>query len=287
MLLKSFKYFMGNNTMNLCYKNKTVLSRRTIVMKKKIWSTYNQKCLGLMLLAFIMLSILPMQKVKADGREIRIKNNAQIAVLCSAEDKKIGYWGYMDDFSLSDLKNVKVVSSNSSVVSVAYPRKDWIFNIYPKKVGKAKITITGTLGKKKIKRVATISVVNFQNPFTKLNIGGKNYLSKIKSSRNYDTMKIGPETTNIKLQYKLKSGWEIASGSSVNVTRMGVEKKEKVKNGKTYLAPRPEQVLNESGTMYIGDGLYIRMLLKNKRTGADLWFELSVQQQNYTYTRKY
>ena len=256
-------------------------------MKKKIWSTYNQKCLGLMLLAFIMLSILPMQKVKADGREIRIKNNAQIAVLCSAEDKKIGYWGYMDDFSLSDLKNVKVVSSNSSVVSVAYPRKDWIFNIYPKKVGKAKITITGTLGKKKIKRVATISVVNFQNPFTKLNIGGKNYLSKIKSSRNYDTMKIGPETTNIKLQYKLKSGWEIASGSSVNVTRMGVEKKEKVKNGKTYLAPRPEQVLNESGTMYIGDGLYIRMLLKNKRTGADLWFELSVQQQNYTYTRKY
>lgn len=216
-----------------------------------------------MLLAFILLSILPMQKVKAGGADKYVKNNFKEMVINDKND-----YIFTLQEPLTPIKKVKITSSNTKVATVKNMGWDQVnqFRLTPKKEGTTKITITGTADGKKIKLKGTVKVVNFQNPFSMFKINGKSYLSEIKFRRNF-IHSIQSNKSNIRLQYKLKSGWSLLSGRMTGVIN-GVRLEKEVKNGTTY--PRPKGR---------GDHLIISMELKNKSTDAVIRLEIS--EMNY------
>ena len=210
-------------------------------MKRKIWNVWNQKCVRFMLLAFMLLSILPVQKVEAASWNGILGNNFKITLVCDKIDCT-----YLLQEPSALLKNVKITLSNRSVATVKN---------MPKKEGTTKVTITGTANGKKIKLTGTVKVVSVENPFTILKLDGKNYLSKVQKQYNYVNVRTNKE--GVKLQYKLKPGWKLQkSNGSIAVSAMVYNIREGkyyepvsslsytdvIKNGKTYPVPKGEKV---------------------------------------------
>ena len=129
-------------------------------------------------------------------------------------------------------KILSVKSSNSKVASIGkrfYKPFTDIF-ITPKKPGTTKITIVAKTGGKQVTCKGTVTVVKFEKPFTKLKIGGKSYLNKIKCGAlcNLD---IHTKKNGLKLEYKLRSGWKIKSVNFTNENGENINYKKKFKNG--------------------------------------------------------
>ena len=223
-------------------------------MKRKIGNVWKKKCFELILLAFVMLSVLPVQRAKADDF-LDVKNNFKESVVYSAYNKGYKYFFYIYDINNSagiTIKQIKVVSSNKSVATVENVGNGFSFSLCPKKPGTTKITWTGIVDGKKIKRTGKVTVFNFQNPFSKLKVGGRNYLSKMKGRHNY--IEIESDKSEVKLEYKLKSGWKVIGSSGGYYEDSSYIGKDTVKSGDIY----PTRKKNGDG------GFDIFLLLENK-----------------------
>ena len=206
------------------------------------------------LFVFLALIILPVTHVKADDT-ICVDNKFKKTVVYSKDDKKYGYIFSMSGLYADSLEQVKIKSSNKSVATVK-PISRGAFQLYPKKAGTTRITITAVMNNKKVKKTGTVKVVNFQNPFKNLKVGGKNYLSKVKGSYNYLVIKT--KKANVKLNYKLNSTWKIADAHAYGTEQISnIGGTTAAKNGMNY-------ALKE------GETLMIYLELKNKKNGVEI-----------------
>ena len=187
----------------------------------------------------MLLSILPVQKVKAGGADKYVKNNFKETVINDKND-----YIFTLQEPLIPLKKVKVISSNTKVATaknMGWEGQVNQFRLTPKKEGTTKITITGTANGKKIKLKGTVKVVNFENPFTKLTLGGESYLSKMKNRGT--RIEIKTDKSALKLQYKLKPGWKIKKSDTSYSVSSDQYMYHNVENGKIYSVPEDKRVM--------------------------------------------
>ena len=160
-----------------------------------------------------------------------------------------------------EAKILSVKSSNSKVASIGkrFYRPFTDIFITPKKPGTTKITIVARTGGKQITCRGTVTVVKFEKPFTKLKIGGKDYLKKIKCGAEYN-FDVDTKKDSLKLEYELRPGWKIKSVTTTNEEYEEINYKKKFKDG----ADLPEKY-----------GAY-RVLLKNTRTKVEQCIWISI-----------
>ena len=164
---------------------------------------------------------------------IMFNDNNKLTIVYSKKDKANGYFvGFMksfEDYQAGDstqrsIKNVKINVADSSIVKIKTTGNNALaFTVYPKKVGKTKITLTAKINGKKKTYKGTIIVRKFVNPFKMIKVNGQSILNKIKGGLNYNikvkNLVSGQQPV---YKYKLKSGWKVFS-SAGNV--LGVENK--------------------------------------------------------------
>lgn len=206
------------------------------------------------LLVFFVLAILPATHVKADDT-IQVDNKFKKTVVYSKEDQKYGYLFSVSGLYGDSLKDVKVKSSNKSVAVI---KAIWggTFQLHPKKAGTTRITITAVMNNKKVKKTGTVKVVDFQNPFKNLKVGGKNYISKVKGSYNY--LVINTKKANVKLNYKINSSWKILDAYAYGTKQISdIGGTTPAKNGMSYSLEQGETLM-----------MYIK--LKSKKNGIEI-----------------
>ena len=219
------------------------------------------KSLKLMLLTLFLLVLFPAACASADDT-IYVQNNFKETVVHSSAKYDKSRLVYVDGFYGNKVRNVKVTSSNKSVATVKKSGTN-LFKLMPKKAGSTKVTFTAVVDNKRVKVQGTFKVVDFQNPFTVLKVGGKGYASKVKSSNNYFTIRTSK--SKIKLNYKLKSNWKLISSSAYGIDSLGSSGSAKVRNGSTY-------------TLKKGENLMVYMSL-NKKNGVVITTWLDVRRR--------
>lgn len=220
------------------------------------------KSLKLMLLTLFLLVLFPAACASADDI-IYVQNNFKETVVHSSSKYDKSRMFYVEGIYGNKIRNVKVTSSNKSVATVKKSGTD-LFKLMPKKAGSTKVTVTAVVNNKRVKVQGTFKVVDFQNPFTVLKVGGKGYASKVKSSNNYFTIRTSK--SRIKLNYKLKSNWKLISSSAYGIDSLGSSGSAKVRNGSTY-------------TLKKGENLMVYMSLKNKKNGVVITTWLDVRRR--------
>lgn len=234
-------------------------------MKRK---TRNHKNWGLLLFAFLLLSVLPVQKVKAGGGLFVSNNFIRTVVKYDNASRSVGI--YEEAIRNVPLKEVKVTSSNKSVATVKNIGWDGQLNYFqltPKKAGTTNVTITAKANGKKVKLKGKFKIVNYENPFKSFEFNGKSYMSGLKKGRLLEgeggnacvRVQIKADDPKIKFQYELKSGWEIERcRSSLTINRVPKVSTKIIKSGATFKNPKDKGFLN------------MTMVLRNKRTNAGL-----------------
>ena len=142
---------------------------------------------------------------------------------------------------------IKISYSKKGIVQVVpiketYDGRKWpgTYNIFAKKPGTTTVSITGTKKGKKITYKGKITVEKYSNPFSKLKIDGKSYLSKttkIKVSKDnelYNSFNIRSSKATMKIDWKLKPGWKMESVSDNENTSGMLDYVGEVKNGKKF-----------------------------------------------------
>lgn len=210
-----------------------------------------QKMMGIVLMLFLGFAVVfPSMKVRAMG-VIDIKKNFKQTVTYSASDKKNGYLLGTYNVLPQNAKKIKVISSKKSVANIKKQKVQGgppIFFLMPKKTGTTKVTVSAIVGKKTVKYTGTVKIINFKNPFKSLKINGKSYLKQVKGSENLIHIK----KSKVKLNYKLKPGWEIDLKSIYGF------KQTSVKNNQTYTLKKD------------AFAAHITIQVKNKKTGEKI-----------------
>lgn len=168
----------------------------------------------------------------------------EVTILCGAKYTEAGFSMESGGVPLQ-YKDVKV--KNSKILSVKMAKDDQlpydILSMTGKKAGTTtvsfKMKVNGTWKSYSVK----VTVRKYENPFSSIKIGSKNYTSKFKNSR----VLISKSNLKGKLSIKLKSGWKLEVIYKYTP------------NGATKLKN------NQSVTLKKNDGSKLMILLKNTK----------------------
>ena len=218
---------------------------------KKIW----KKLLGITLALTMLLAAVPVQ---AAGDYVSVPSKALHTLyagtpasskncLCSVPAK------------VSSLK-----SSNTSVATVKQVKENWgqCIYYYPKKAGKT--TVSFKYGSKTYKTVLT--VLKYKNPISSITIGNtKISSSKFKSRNTYNLKYSTFANKKVKVNFKLKSGWQLTEQFSWNGSEIvSFRGFQYALNGWAKTDPAKN---NSNITIKNGAGAFIMATAQNKSTG--------------------
>lgn len=226
-------------------------------MERKM--TKVKKGIAAIVLCFIFI-ICTDQPVKADMIPINVKNGFKEVIPFEP-----GLEIFYHVTGLNGADKCKIISSNKAVAKI----DDWgngDFLIKLKKMGTTKLTFSGKVKGKTVRRKGTIKVVKFQKPFKSFKIGDKSYLKKISGFENwigFDLNKRKIKKTTVK--YVLNPGWKVMKASVIKTVHgkdeETVMKYSKLKNGKVFS-------INPNYTR-------VKIQLKHKKTGMKIYVDIN------------
>ena len=137
---------------------------------------------------------------------------------------------------VKDLKNsnTKVAEVRTDMIGDNYGK---LLSVTPKKAGTAKITFKLKINGKWKAYTMKIKAYNYQNPFSSLKIGGKNYTSKHNNVNFFETTK----AISGKLSYKLKKGYKLNNILIYDINN-GKVLKQKIKNNTKITLKKGTQI---------------------------------------------
>ena len=204
-------------------------------MKREILRKYKYLATVLLLGIFFLLS---------SGTTVRAAGNP-LAGMPTKDTRLIALrTGYGEDFITGDYSSkvkISVKSSNPKVVKVkgtAYrnssegkPKYYAGYSITPVSPGKAKITVTVTVNKKKYTKTCVYTIYKWENPFKVLKAGNLN-CQPLFQKTNYCRLK--RKTLSGKFTYKLKQDFTLVSATAMyypNPKNKYMVKTVRLKNG--------------------------------------------------------
>ena len=205
-------------------------------------------------LAVALGPAMPMQASAVEDKTGLTAGNAQVSIqddVTMLNPTLVDLWaGDQDIMNLNwflasvddNTQIINAVSSNPSILKVKKldsNKSMWSYQVYPLKVGDAKLTITIVQSGKKKTLSETYTVKTFKSPFTSITLNGKS-LSLPTSKAPFTTdYHFGFKGTSAKINVKTASGWTISS-MSANLYSLSsaASKNIEITNGKAFTIPK-------------------------------------------------